>query len=214
MNKKTINLTNAHFVKSIVDESQIDQHTSEIVFMGRSNVGKSSLLNSLTNKVNLAKRSKTPGKTKTINYFDITYQDENKTSFKCMFVDLPGIGYAKVSKSIKEEWAKFLNKFIKNRVSIKIYIYLIDSRHTDLEIDNNIINYLENAIQPDQLLLKIYTKSDKLNQSQKSKILFNNKDALLVSNTKLQGIDKVNKRIFDFLFTNQDKEIKHFSNKI
>jgi GTP-binding protein len=205
-----INLTSANFITSIVDTKEFAEGISEVVFMGRSNVGKSSLLNSLTNKKNLARKSQTPGKTQTINYFDIEYSNENKEKFKCLFVDLPGIGYAKVSKSIKEEWARYLNKFINNRTSVRIYIYLIDARHTSLDIDIETIKHLESILKPDQLLLKIYTKIDKLNQSQKSKLLDKDKNIFLISNTKKKGIDKVNQKIFDFLFNISSGEIKYF----
>ena len=84
---------------------------TEVAFLGRSNVGKSSLLNSLTNRKSLAKSSSTPGKTKLINFFDIKFKNEEDNIFKARFVDLPGFGYAKVSKSLKEDWEKHLTDF-------------------------------------------------------------------------------------------------------
>ena len=172
---------------------------SEVVFMGRSNVGKSSLLNSLTNRRKLARKSQTPGKTQTINFFNIGYNDADKNEYKCIFVDLPGIGYAKVSKTLKEGWSKFLNSYINSRVSIRIFIYLIDSRHPDLELDKQVQEGIQKMLKPDQAFLKVYTKIDKLGQSEKSKLPMGD-DILFVSNTSKFGINKLNDRIFSFLF--------------
>jgi GTP-binding protein len=208
--RKNIDIIDAKFIISITDTKQFTQQHSEVVFLGRSNVGKSSLLNALTHKRSIAKKSQTPGKTRTINYFEVTYQNEQKENSKCMFVDLPGFGYAKVSKSIKNEWAIYLNNFIKQRQSIRIFIYLVDSRHTNLDIDNNLFSHLQKALKPDQILLKVYTKADKLNQSQKSKLLAKDKNIYFVSNTKLTGHDKINNTIYDFLFKFSNKNIKYF----
>ena len=121
--------------QSIVDSPSPD--LAEIAFLGRSNVGKSSLLNTLTNHKGLAKSSSTPGKTKLINFFDVTYQTEEKDKFKCRFVDLPGFGYAKVSKSLKKDWDIKLTNFLEKRASLRIFIHLIDARHINLDIDNS-----------------------------------------------------------------------------
>jgi GTP-binding protein len=100
---------------------------NEVVFMARSNVGKSSLLNALTNHKGLAKVSSTPGKTKLINYFDVTFLNrDNQKKIFAKFVDLPGFGYAKVSKSIKYDWEKNLTDYISKREQIKLFIHLVD----------------------------------------------------------------------------------------
>lgn len=137
---------------------------SEIVFLGRSNVGKSTLINALLNK-NLAKSSSTPGKTQLINFFySLWVQDGTNIPF--IFVDLPGFGYAKVSKSIKKEWEKTLFEFLLSRRSIKLFLQLVDSRHSELEIDSGVQQLLLNIAQGDQRILRIYTKADKLKQSE------------------------------------------------
>lgn len=137
---------------------------SEIVFLGRSNVGKSTLINALLNK-NLAKSSSTPGKTQLINFFySLWVQDGTNIPF--IFVDLPGFGYAKVSKSIKKEWEKMLFEFLLSRRSIKLFLQLVDSRHSELEIDSGVQQLLLNIAQGDQRILRIYTKADKLKQSE------------------------------------------------
>jgi GTP-binding protein len=170
----------------------------EVVFLGRSNVGKSSLLNTLTHRKNLAKSSSTPGKTRLINYFDITYKDdETAEKFKVYFVDLPGFGYAKVSKSMKYEWQKSLNAFIKNRRTIRLFVHLRDARHPNEAIDNEVRKYVLGFIGPDQCYLEVFTKIDKLNQKEMGALLRDHPGALLVSNLKKRGVEKLERLIFD-----------------
>lgn len=167
---------------------------SEVAFLGRSNVGKSSLINALANQKNLAKSSSTPGKTRLINFFEVAYEyDENRANL--IFVDLPGFGYAKVAKSMHEEWKKSLDEYLKQRANIKLFVHLIDSRHFDLEIDKNVNDYLRSFLRPDQRILNILTKSDKLNQSEKSSALKAYPNAHFVSVLKKTGIDKANELI-------------------
>lgn len=181
----------AKFVKSAANLSQCDDFTqSEIAFLGRSNVGKSSFINSLTNQKSLAKSSSTPGKTRLINFFEVFLMDENEDKSSIIFVDLPGFGYAKVSLKEQREWQKNLDHFIKNRPQIRVFIHLIDSRHFDTKIDNDIRDYLESFVRPDQQILNIYTKADKINQSAKSAILKFDPNAILVSNLKKSGLQK------------------------
>jgi len=127
----------------------------EVVLCGRSNVGKSSLINSLFNRKNLAKVSRTPGKTRSINYYEI---DE-----KFYIVDLPGFGYAKISKKEREFWSKLISDFLEKSGNIKLVIHLIDSRHkpTDLDIKlNELVNFHSLPY------IFILSKADKLKQSE------------------------------------------------
>lgn len=167
---------------------------SEVVFIGRSNVGKSSLINSLVNHKNLAKSSSTPGKTKLINFFEVNFIDEDK-KYKLMFVDLPGFGYAKASKTTHNIWSKALDEFVQKRSSIRLFIHLRDSRQFDLISDNEVSNYLLSIKKPDQNILNFYTKSDKLNQSDKSKVLKFDPSAVFVSSHNQKGIDEARKLI-------------------
>ena len=263
---------------------------SEVAFLGRSNVGKSSLINALIGRKNLAKSSSTPGKTQLINFFEVKFKQklaadsdgsQNETSpdlaskealslaancaqdradaavsernlkqdfvlnlksdsadfrsdletdlaagfapnsaqspelnlsdrsalslagnpafsdlaslgenISLIFVDLPGFGYAKVSKKLHYIWQKNLDEFIKERLNIKLFVHLIDARQFDLAIDKNLQNYLASFLRGDQKVVRLYTKADKLNQSERAKLLRHDPQAVLVSTLKGSGLQK------------------------
>lgn len=147
------------FIKSVYKNSDIPKlKLPEVVLCGRSNVGKSSFLNSLFNKKNLAKTSSTPGKTRSINY----YQVENKF----YIVDLPGFGYAKVSKTERDSWQKLIENYISSPSNISLAFHLIDSRHDPTPLDILLHNFLIEHSIP---YIAILTKSDKLKQSEIAK---------------------------------------------
>lgn len=190
----------ATFVKSAEKMEQVlDEGASEVAFIGRSNVGKSSIINALTKRKGLAKSSSTPGKTRLINFFDIVFKKDEE-DFSARLVDLPGFGYARVSKSMKHEWQKTLTKFIKERVSIKLFVHLVDSRHPNLDIDKEVSAYLHEICQPEQQILVIFTKSDKLKQKDLSALKKIYPNCLAVSSSKGKGIQKATDEIFDALF--------------
>ncbi len=194
-------ITSAPNVLNAPDSSLQD----EVVFMARSNVGKSSLLNALTNHKNLAKVSSTPGKTRLINYFDVTFIDrDNEKKSNAKFVDLPGFGYAKVAKSMKYDWERNLTDYIGQREQIKLFIHLIDSRHPDLEIDTSVSEFLLSNIRENQYILQIFTKIDKLNQKEQSALRKEFPHAIMVSSSKKRGLDKAIKIIYDILQENQE----------
>jgi len=173
---------------------------NEVVFMARSNVGKSSLLNALTNHKGLAKVSSSPGKTRLINYFDVTMIDrDNSNKILAKFVDLPGFGYAKVSKSIKSDWEKNLTDYISQREEIKLFIHLVDCRHPHLDIDISVADFLLQTCTEDQQILQIFTKIDKLNQKEQNALRRDFPKALMVSSSKKRGTHKINKIIYDIL---------------
>ncbi len=127
----------------------------EIVFAGRSNVGKSSMLNRLFNRKNLARVSSVPGKTITINFFKV----ENAVRI----VDLPGYGYAKVAKGEKRRWAEMMEGYFRSPRNIKLVVQLVDMRHKPSEDDYIMMRFLQEAGLP---FIVAATKSDKLNKTQ------------------------------------------------
>ncbi len=146
------------FIKSIYNLKDLPKtNLPEVILCGRSNVGKSSFINLLFNRKNLAKTSSTPGKTRSINYYLI----DNKF----YLVDLPGFGYAKTSKKEREHWAKLIGDYIKLSGNISLAFHLIDSRHNPAESDIRLNNFLREVDLPCIVLL---SKIDKLNQSELS----------------------------------------------
>jgi GTP-binding protein len=135
-----------------------DNALPEIAFAGKSNVGKSSLINALINRKSLARTSGQPGKTQTINFYNV-----NKEVY---FVDLPGYGYAKVSHEIKEKWGKMIERYLKSSKQLKIIFLLIDIRHEPSQNDKNMYDWIVyNGYYP----VIIATKMDKIKRSQLQK---------------------------------------------
>lgn len=126
----------------------------EIVFSGRSNVGKSSLINKLVSRKAIARVSATPGKTATVNFFRLP---------ECRLIDLPGYGYAKVSQSEKQRWARLMNGFFESERRIALVVQLIDMRHAPSKDDVDMLEYLAAKELP---FLAVCTKADKLNKTQ------------------------------------------------
>lgn len=126
----------------------------EIVFCGKSNVGKSSLINKLVNRKALARVSATPGKTATINFFRLE---------GCRFVDLPGYGYAKVSQTEKQRWARLIEGYLAENRKIVLVVQILDMRHKPTADDIDMINYLQETGYP---FIAVCTKCDKLNKTE------------------------------------------------
>jgi len=201
----TPRVVEAAFIKSAQSiADSLPEDMSEVVFLGRSNVGKSSTLNSLTQRKNLAKSSATPGKTQLINFFETRYL-YNETSYPVRFVDLPGFGYAKVSKTLKEVWQKNLVEFIQHRVSIRLFIHLRDARHPHAKIDDDVEEYISEFIRPDQRYLTVFTKIDKLNQKERAKLKREFPGSITVSNLKKNGHDRVHHEILQTIFGVEDE---------
>lgn len=175
----------SEFITSAVSNKQYpDDDRSEIAFVGRSNVGKSSLINTLTNRKRLARVSNDPGRTRLINFFMI-----NELIY---FVDLPGYGFAKVAKTEKAKWGKMIEEYLKTRRRLKKVVLLLDSRHVPTEDDLLMYNWLKYYNVETIIVL---TKVDKLSGNQitknikiiKDKLNINDEKVLLFSSLKKKG---------------------------
>ncbi len=199
---KIVDATFLQSAQSVVDSPS--PNVAEVAFLGRSNVGKSSLLNTLTNRNGLAKSSSTPGKTQLINYFQIKFKTDNEEMpyLFARFVDLPGFGYAKVAKSLKYDWNRNLTGYLQLRPNLQIFVHLIDSRHPNLEIDNNVDEFLKEIKRGDQIIINAFTKTDKLTQAELSKLKRDNPDGIFISNLKKKGMIDLQNKITGYLFGN------------
>jgi GTP-binding protein len=186
--------------QSIMDSPSPDK--AEVAFLGRSNVGKSSLLNTLTHRKGLAKSSSTPGKTQLINYFNIKFKtDKEEVPFLyARFVDLPGFGYARVSKSLKKDWNNNLTGYLEKRQCLQIFVHLIDARHIGLPIDRNVDEFLKAHKRGDQIIINAFTKIDKLKQTDLQKLKRENPDGIFISNLKKKGVEALQNKITEYLF--------------
>ena len=151
----------AYFITSAVTPGQFPQHPlPEIAFTGRSNVGKSSLLNVLVHKKNLARTSNTPGRTQLINFFNI---EET-----ICFVDLPGYGYAKVPETIKQRWRPMIESYLQQRDNLKSVVLILDARHRPTEQDRMMRDWL---LSYQIAIIAVATKIDKIPTTTRKKQL-------------------------------------------
>ncbi len=174
----------------------------EVAFSGKSNVGKSSLINALINRKSLARTSGQPGKTQTINFYNV-----NEALY---FVDLPGYGYAKVSEAIKEKWGKMIEKYLKTSPQLKLVFLLLDIRHEPSTNDKSMYDWIVyQGFHP----VIIATKLDKINRSQIQKQVKTIKEALQVvpgtkiipfSATTKQGRDEIWNSINEICFPSSE----------
>ena len=163
-----INPNNIELLISAVKEEQYpDTNLSEIALSGRSNVGKSTFINSMIGRKNMARTSQQPGKTQTLNFYNIDQQ--------LIFVDVPGYGYAKVSKSQREKFGKMIEEYITTRENLRLVIQLVDLRHNPTQDDILMYNYLKHFDIP---TLVICTKEDKIPKGKVQKHLKNIKEKL------------------------------------
>ena len=162
-----MNINNAVFEAAFGTSAQLPpSDLPEYCFSGRSNVGKSSLINKILNRKNIARVSSTPGKTVTVNFYKID---------GIRLVDLPGYGYAKVSFAEKERWAELMEGYFSSQRNIRLVFQLIDMRHNPAEFDVSMLDFLKKSGIPYAVIL---TKCDKLNKTEFSKNLTNIKEFL------------------------------------
>jgi len=152
---ESINFHNVAFLKSVFSQNELPQpNTPEIAFAGRSNVGKSSLINRLVGRKNFVKTSSQPGKTRSLNFFDIDQ--------KLYLVDLPGYGFARVSKNIRSSWEKLITAYLEHRENLFCVVVILDLRHELKSHDQEFINWLRYN---EKIFLPVYTKIDKLSRN-------------------------------------------------
>ncbi len=152
---------NCDFIISAASFNQLpDTDLPEIAFAGRSNVGKSSLLNALTGRKNLARTSNTPGRTQQVNFFDL--------GGRVMLTDLPGYGYAKAAKSVVDQWTRLIKSYLRGRVQLRRVCLLIDSRHGLKDTDREAMVLMDEAAVAYQIVL---TKCDKIKAAELEKLL-------------------------------------------
>ena len=184
-----------HFVTSAPDIRHLPADTGlEVAFAGRSNAGKSSALNTLTNQKNLARTSKTPGRTQLINLFQVAEG--------CRLVDLPGYGYAEVPEEMKLKWQRALGEYLQKRQCLKGLVVLMDIRHPLKDLDQQMISW---AVQSEIEVLVLLTKADKLaSGARKSQLnavreatkeFAGNVQVEMFSSLKKIGVDKLKQKL-------------------
>lgn len=199
MSTSVVHLSKATFTISAPDIRRLPEDTGiEVAFAGRSNAGKSSALNTLTNQKSLARISKTPGRTQLINVFEV---GENQR-----LIDLPGYGFAKVPLEMKKKWQQALGEYLEKRTSLKGLVVLMDIRHPLKDLDRNLIEWAADSKLP---VLALLTKSDKLSLGKASAEVLKVKKNLselnadirvqAFSSLKRTGFDSANKIICDWL---------------
>ena len=186
---------NTEFVFGVTDYKKLPEDTGyEILLAGRSNAGKSSALNALTENKKLARISKTPGRTTEINFF--------KVNDDLMLLDLPGYGFAKSSKAKKKDWGPLLGEYFQKREALAAVIIFMDIRHPLKESDWEMVHLCSNFNVP---CIPVLTKSDKLSNNNIAKAINFVKDQipgsvpLAVSSKDINGFDKLSKQILKFV---------------
>ena len=189
-------LKNVQFIKSVFDKKNlINDDLPIIAIAGKSNVGKSSFINSVTNNKNTAKVGNTPGKTKCLNFFDV-----NKEFY---LVDLPGYGYSTMSKAEKENINKLTNYFLETNKNIRHIFLLIDIRHLPSKDDRAMYEWLLNSGVSFSLILN---KSDKLSSAKQKeqekeiiKTLFAKEDMIIFSSETKQNLEQILDKIYEYV---------------
>ena len=195
-----VNTHNADILLSATNKSHYPQDDiPEVALAGRSNVGKSSFINTMLNRKNLARTSGKPGKTQLLNFFNI---DD-----KLRFVDVPGYGYARVSKKEREKWGKMIEEYLTSRENLKAVISLVDLRHEPSADDVQMYEFLKYYEIP---VILVATKADKIPRGKwnkhesmiKKKLDFDKSDTFIIfSSVNKTGVEEAWDAIFDFSFS-------------
>ncbi len=188
---------NVKFIKSASNSNGfIKDELPQVALVGRSNVGKSSLINLLTNNKKMAKTSSTPGRTRLVNYFNVNEE--------FYLVDLPGYGYNQASKTTSNSWDKLLNEYFVNNYRLKIVLLLLDSRLPASNLDKDMLDYLAELEIPVVLIL---TKTDKITRNQlniniqnlSEDLRFNKDRIIITSSIKKSGVEEIAKLVEGYI---------------
>ena len=194
---ENVRFINAKFIKSASKKAEfIVDDLPQIAIVGRSNVGKSSLINMLTDNSKMAKTSSTPGRTRLVNYFNINNQ--------FYLVDLPGYGFHKAGKNIASAWDSVMNDYFVENQNLKLVLVLLDSRISPTELDKQMLDYLATNELPAVLIL---TKTDKISRSEvnmqiskiSNELRFNKTHIIATSAEKKQGKERVAEILKDYV---------------
>lgn len=192
-----VRFINVKFIKSASKKAEfIEDELNQVAIVGRSNVGKSSLINLLTNNSKMAKTSSTPGRTRLVNYFNVNNQ--------FYLVDLPGYGYHKAGKEHTDIWDKTMNDYFTDNEKLKVVLLLIDSRIKPTELDKQMVQYLAERDIPVVIVL---TKADKVNRSEinlskdkiSNELRFNKSRIIATSTLKKQGVAEICNILNEFI---------------
>lgn len=198
--QKSISYNSARF---LISASRLEEcppdHGAEVAFAGRSNAGKSSAINCITTNGKLARTSKTPGRTRLINFFSLNREN-------CRLVDLPGYGYAKVSRDMKDDWQQHLGHYLNERRCLRGLVLVMDIRHPLTDFDQMMVEWCEHNQLP---LMILATKSDKLKFGQAKTAMLSIgrqlesyqyvKHLIMFSATKKMGVDECREALTDWL---------------
>lgn len=180
---------NARFYTTVNHMKDLPPTRAEVAFVGRSNAGKSSAINTLANHARLARVSKTPGRTQHINFFELGNE--------CFLVDLPGYGYAEVPEAVRAHWVELLGRYLQSRQSLIGLLLIMDARHPLKELDRKMLEFFRVSRRPVHILL---SKADKLSRQEQSKVLALVKQELkdypgvsvqMFSSLKKSGVEEV-----------------------
>jgi GTP-binding protein len=181
-----LKIQQADFLTSATEKEAFPpEDMAEMAFAGRSNVGKSSLINALCHRKKLVRVSNTPGRTRTLNFFTVTLQRSVQRPFQLRLCDMPGYGYAKVSKAERKDWEAFIEVYLLNRPQLKVVVQLVDGEVGPTELDLETMHWLQEM---SHVPLIVATKMDRLGKAHRKPALHKHEAMLGVAKDSIIGV--------------------------